>query len=210
MNAEKRVFDLVLAIPALLLLSPVAIVVAVAILVGMGHPILFRHQRLGMHGKVFTVYKFRTMTNAAGPDGGLLPDAQRMTPLGRIIRRSSLDELPQLLNVVHGNMSLVGPRPLLVRYAPYFTREERLRFSVRPGITGLALILGRNDLPWDARIAADVRYVREWSLWLDFRILATTLWHVARRKGLRLDPSQSMPDFDEEREARARGDSRGL
>jgi lipopolysaccharide/colanic/teichoic acid biosynthesis glycosyltransferase len=209
MNAEKRVFDLVLTTPALVLLSPVMAVVAVAVYVGMGRPVLFRHQRLGMQGKVFVVYKFRTMTDARDLQGRLLPDSERITHLGSLLRKSSVDELPQLLNVIQGTMSLVGPRPLLVRYAPYFTKEERQRFSVRPGITGLALILGRNDLPWDARMSADVQYVEKWSLWLDFRILATTLWHVARRKGLRLDPSQSMPDFDEERKARAKGDSRG-
>lgn len=202
----KRAFDLVLTIPALIVLSPLLGLIALAVWALIGSPILFRQQRPGLRARAFTVYKFRTMTDARDAQGNLLPDVERLTPFGRFLRSASLDELPELFNVLKGEMSLVGPRPLLMRYYPYFTGEERVRFLVRPGITGLAQISGRNDLPWDLRIAADVRYVQEWSLWLDVRILLVTVWYSLTRQGLRVDPGASMLDFDEERRSRPHGD----
>ncbi|MBN1640890.1 MAG: sugar transferase, partial [Anaerolineae bacterium] len=158
-------------------------------------------------GKPFTLIKFRTMTDARDADGKLRPDAERLTPLGRFLRSTSLDELPELLNVIRGEMSLVGPRPLLMRYDPYFRASERSRFLVRPGITGLAQVSGRNDLPWDERIAADVRYVDECSLGLDLAVLFSTAWQALRREGLRVDPGTNMLDFDEERRREFSGEA---
>jgi lipopolysaccharide/colanic/teichoic acid biosynthesis glycosyltransferase len=140
------------------------------------------------------------MSEERDETGDLLPDGDRLTPLGRWLRKLSLDELPGLLNVIRGEMSLVGPRPLLERYTPYYTAAERLRFTMLPGITGLAQVSGRNELGWDERIAADVEYIREWSLFLDLRILALTLWRVLTRSGCRVDPGSTMLDFDEERQ----------
>jgi lipopolysaccharide/colanic/teichoic acid biosynthesis glycosyltransferase len=195
----KRASDLILAIPALLVLSPVLGIVALLIRVKLGSPVLFRQARPGRNGAPFTALKFRTMTDARDDSGTLLRDAERLTPLGRFLRTSSLDELPELFNVIRGDMSLVGPRPLLLRYIPYFTETERIRFTVLPGITGLAQVSGRNDLSWEERIAADVQYVRTWSLLLDLRILLKTLVRVLTRHGLRVDPRSTMRDFDEER-----------
>lgn len=145
------------------------------------------------------MYKFRTMTDAMDNSGNLLPDSQRLTRVGRFLRSTSLDELPELFNVLKGDMSLVGPRPLLMRYMPYFTSRERLRFSVRPGITGLAQVSGRNTLPWDDRLELDVQYVEKWSLKLDWHILWLTLRHVLQKRGVEVDPRSVMLDLDEER-----------
>lgn len=199
MRIVKRFVDFALALLAFVVLLPLMAGVAGVILVSMGSPVLFRDRRLGIHENTFVMWKFRTMTEARGPSGALLPDSERLTGVGRALRRASLDELPQLLNVVCGSMSIVGPRPLPPRYKPHFRDEERVRFSVRPGITGLALVLGRNDLPWDERLAADAWYVREWSLSLDFRIMLRTLWSVLMRRGVRVDPSAVMDDLDVER-----------
>lgn len=195
----KRALDVLLTLPALVVLSPMLAVLAVLVRVRLGAPVLFRQTRPGLHGHPFTILKFRTMTDARNDVGQLLPDTERLTMLGRFLRSTSLDELPELITVLKGDMSLVGPRPLLLRYYPYFTDEERIRFEVRPGITGLAQISGRNDLSWDMRIASDVYYCHEYSLMLDVRIIAETLWHVVRRQGVRVDPGSTMLDFDEER-----------
>ena len=169
-----------------------------------GRPVIFRQKRPGLRGVPFTLYRFRTMNDACGPRGELLPDSQRLTPLGRFLRKTSLDELPELINVLKGNMSLVGPRPLLERYYPYFIGEERARFLVRPGVTGLSQVQGRNDLSWDLRIAKDVEYVQRYSLLLDLRILLLTLLRVLRQGGVRVDPGATMLDFDEERRRHGR------
>lgn len=195
----KRALDLALTLPALLLLSPLLLVLAALVRLLLGDPILFRQGRPGLRGRIFTLYKFRTMTDARDEAGGLLPDTDRFTAFGRFLRLSSLDELPELMNVVRGDMSLVGPRPLLVRYYPYFTPAERARFLVRPGITGSSQVHGRNDLSWDLRLGLDVQYVNHCSLGLDLSILLLTLWRVLSRDGLRTDPGASMLDFDEER-----------
>ena len=198
----KRVFDLALSIPALVVFSPVLLGIGLLVRLKLGSPVLFRQERLGLNGRLFMIDKFRTMTDEHDEGGHLLPDAQRLTKFGRVLRSTSLDELPELFNVLKGEMSIVGPRPLLMRYSPYFTEDERLRFSVKPGITGLAQISGRNDLNWDQRMATDVRYVNELSFALDLHIMLLTLWHVISQHGLQVDPGATMLDFDEERRRR--------
>ena len=200
----KRLFDLVVASIATLFLSPVFFVVGVLVYWKLGSPILFRQQRPGLHGKPFTLYKFRTMTNARDANGNLLPDADRLTSFGRFLRRTSLDELPELINVLKGDMSLVGPRPLLMQYMPYYTPREQLRHSVRPGITGLAQISGRNMVDWDSRLALDVEYVENWTLWLDIKILFKTVANVMRRSGVVDVPVSIMNDLDIERSEKRR------
>ena len=195
----KRALDLLVAFTALALLLPLLAVVALFVRLNLGSPIVFRQQRPGLNVRPFTLYKYRTMTDRRDEQGRMLSDAERLTAFGWLLRSTSLDELPELWNVLRGDMSLVGPRPLLMRYTPYFTDEERLRFLVRPGITGLAQISGRNNLSWDLRIAADVRYVRECSFVTDLRILFITAGRVVTRQGLQVDPGASMLDFDEER-----------
>ncbi|MCU0501379.1 MAG: sugar transferase [Anaerolineae bacterium] len=198
----KRALDLVLVSLALVIAAPVLGIVGVLVRAKLGSPVLFRQQRPGLYGRPFTIYKFRTMSDDRDAQGNLLPDTDRLPSFGKHLRNTSLDELPELWNVFRGEMSLVGPRPLLMRYTPYFSDEERQRFSVRPGITGLAQVSGRNDLNWDARLAADVRYVQQYSLRLDLRILFTTLWRVLGREGLQVDPGSVMLDLDAERRIR--------
>jgi sugar transferase EpsL len=197
----KRSLDVVVAGLGLILLSPVAIACAVVIWAKMGRPVFFRQRRLGFHERPFTLIKFRTMGTEQSLDGDLLPDGQRLTEVGRFLRRTSLDELPTFWNVLRGDMSLVGPRPLLMRYLPYFTPEERRRFSVRPGVTGLAQVRGRNELSWSHRLAADIEYVDRWSLALDLSILGRTLAQVVRAQGVVEDTNTVMRDLDEERSA---------
>jgi sugar transferase EpsL len=191
-----------MAITSLVTLSPVLVGIAFLVRLKLGSPVLFRQLRPGKGGVPFLLMKFRTMTDARDAAGQPLPDAGRLTPFGRWLRSTSLDELPELVNVLKGEMSLVGPRPLLMRYYPYFTQAEQARFEVRPGITGPAQISGRNDLPWDSRIEADIRYIRTYSLWLDVKILILTVWRAVTRHGLRVDPGATMIDFDEERKRR--------
>lgn len=195
----KRSLDLLLAGLGLVLVSPLMGALALLVQWRLGKPALFRQVRTGLNGHPFTIFKFRTMKDTRDGAGRLLSDGERLTPLGSFLRASSLDELPELFNVIRGDMSLVGPRPLVPQYDPYYTAEERERFGVRPGITGLAQISGRNDLPWDARLAADVEYARNASLALDLRILLRTLWLVVRRRGARPDPRGAMLDLDVER-----------
>jgi sugar transferase EpsL len=204
----KRNFDLIVSLTGLLVLAPLLLVLALMVRVFLGAPVLFRQQRPGRYGRPFLMYKFRTMTDRRDGAGNLLPDADRLTPFGSLLRSTSLDELPELINVLRGEMSLVGPRPLLMRYYPYFSEAERERFRVRPGITGLAQVSGRNDLCWDERIAADLNYVRRQSLRLDLGILALTVWRVVRRSGVRIDPGATMMDFDVERRLRLEGEGR--
>lgn len=164
---------------------------------------LFIQQRTGKHEKLFRVYKFRTMRNACDSRGDLLPDADRITRFGSWLRKTSLDEIPQLINILLGQMSFVGPRPLLVKYLPYYSARERLRHSVKPGITGLAQVAGRNALGWDARLQLDCRYVESVSLALDLRILWKTIGKVFRAEDLYVDPRSIMRDLDVERKAQA-------
>ncbi len=195
----KRFLDVTMAAVALVLLAPVLAAVACLIRIRMGTPVLFRQERAGIHKKSFMVVKFRTMGDGKGPDGTLLPDRLRLTPLGVLLRKTSLDELPQLWNVLKGDVSLVGPRPLPLHYLPYFTDRECLRFSVIPGITGWAQIHGRNEASWSERFARDVWYVQHWSVMLDLRILARTVLQVLTSKGVVTDARSIMLNLDEER-----------
>jgi len=180
----KRVFDLLVTVPALVLLSPVIGVLALLVRINLGKPVLFRQQRPGLNGRVFTLYKFRSMRDALDPTGLPLPDEARLTRFGRIMRAASLDELPELWNVLRGEMSLVGPRPLLVQYLDRYSPEQARRHEVLPGITGWAQINGRNALTWEEKFRLDVWYVDHWTLGLDLKILARTVWKVLSREGI--------------------------
>jgi len=180
----KRAFDLATTIPALIILSPLIGLISLLVRIRLGSPVLFRQQRPGLHGQPFTLYKFRTMTDARDAQGNLLPDAQRLMPLGRFLRSTSLDELPELFNVFKGDMSLVGPRPLLMRYLDRYTPEQMRRHEVKPGITGWAQVNGRNAVTWEQKFALDVWYVSNVSLWLDMKIIALTVWKVFKREGI--------------------------
>jgi lipopolysaccharide/colanic/teichoic acid biosynthesis glycosyltransferase len=191
----KRLFDVVCALVLLILAAPVLLAVGVAIWLTMGSPVLFRQLRPGQHCRLFRLFKFRTMRDAAGPNGAPLPDIERLTPLGAFLRRTSLDELPQLWNVLKGDLSLVGPRPLLPEYLDLYTAEQARRHEVRPGITGWAQVNGRNALSWEDKFALDVWYVDHWNLWLDLRILWMTLIKVLKREGIQATDHATMPEF---------------
>ncbi|MDW8107132.1 MAG: sugar transferase [Armatimonadota bacterium] len=190
----KRGVDIVGSSLMLLILSPLMLVLALLVWRKMGRPILFRQVRPGLHGKPFVMYKFRTMTDARDAQGNLLPDSERLTPFGKWLRATSLDELPELFNVLKGDMSLVGPRPLLMEYLDRYTPEQARRHEVKPGITGWAQIHGRNALSWEEKFKLDVWYVDHWSLWLDFKILWHTLWVVLKREGIN-QPGQATVEY---------------
>jgi lipopolysaccharide/colanic/teichoic acid biosynthesis glycosyltransferase len=194
-DALKRVVDIVGASAALVLLSPLLALVALLVRVRMGTPVLFRQQRPGRDGAPFVMTKFRTMTDRRDSEGELLPDAERLTALGRWLRRTSIDELPELLNVVQGDMSLVGPRPLLMEYLPRYSAEQARRHEVRPGITGWAQVNGRNAVTWDEKFALDVWYVDHRSLRLDFEILAKTVSQVFSGHGVSAPGHATMAPF---------------
>lgn len=191
----KRLLDLTLVITALILLAPLYVLIALLIRLKLGAPVLFRQQRAGLHGTPFEMFKFRTMTNARDRYGQLLPDAERLTPLGRFLRSTSLDELPELINVLKGHMSLVGPRPLLVRYLGRYSPEQMRRHEVRPGLTGWAQVRGRNALSWEDRFALDVEYVDHISLWKDLQIVTLTVWVILARKGINQSEGITMEEF---------------
>jgi lipopolysaccharide/colanic/teichoic acid biosynthesis glycosyltransferase len=191
----KRLFDLFGFLSALLLLSPVFLLTAWQVRRRIGVPVLFRQIRPGLAGRPFELLKFRTMTDERGPDGQLLPDKDRLTPFGRWLRASSLDELPELWNVLKGEMSLVGPRPLLVEYLPRYTPEQARRHEVRPGITGWAQVNGRNAISWEEKFKLDVWYVDNQSLWLDLKILWLTIKKVLVRDGISAQGDATMPKF---------------
>ncbi|MGB4192499.1 MAG: sugar transferase [Limnohabitans sp.] len=192
----KRLFDCVAALLALLLLALPLLALVWLIRRKLGSPVLFRQVRPGLHGKPFTMVKFRTMTDERGPDGALLPDAQRMTPFGRFLRSSSLDELPELWNVLRGEMSLVGPRPLLMEYLPLYSTHQARRHEVRPGITGWAQVNGRNAISWQDKFALDVWYVDHRSMWLDLKILWLTVRKVLVRDGISAAGEATMTRFE--------------
>jgi len=181
---SKRLLDLALTIPALILLAPILALVALFVRIQFGAPIFFRQQRPGLHGNAFDLLKFRTMTDARDAAGNLLPDAARLTRFGRFLRSSSIDELPELINVLRGEMSLVGPRPLLMEYLDRYTPEQMRRHDVLPGISGWAQVNGRNALEWGQKFALDVWYVEHQSLWLDLKIVAITIWKILVREGI--------------------------
>lgn len=191
----KRAIDVLGAATGLALTAPLIGGAAVAIRATMGAPVFFRQERPGLGGKPFRIFKFRTMSDARGPDGALLSDAERLTAVGRFIRSTSLDELPQLLNVLLGDMSLVGPRPLLMRYLSRYSERQARRHEMPPGITGLTAVRGRNALSWAEKFELDVRYVEEWHLGLDLLILFETLLRVVQREGISNAEHATMPEF---------------
>ena len=191
----KRALDLGLAVPAMVALAPVALTVAALARTKLGSPVLFRQARPGQDGRIFELVKFRTMTDERDASGALLPDSRRLTPFGQWLRRSSLDELPTLWNVIRGDMSLVGPRPLLVRYLDRYTAEQRRRHEVAPGITGWAQIQGRNAITWKEKFALDVWYVENVSLRTDLAILFRTINQVLRQRDISAEGHATMPEF---------------
>lgn len=192
----KRLFDFFCSFIGLAILAPVMIFIAILVKKKLGAPVLFRQDRPGLEGKLFTMVKFRTMRDACDSAGNELPDGERLTDFGAFLRSTSLDELPELWNVLKGDMSIVGPRPLLVRYLPFFTDDERLRFTIRPGITGWAQINGRNQADWDHRLADDIWYVKNRNIFLDIRIIYKTISKVLSRDGAIPDANLVMGDLD--------------
>ncbi|MBW4619068.1 MAG: sugar transferase [Cyanosarcina radialis HA8281-LM2] len=191
----KFILDRLAAALALLVLSPLMLIVAIAIYIWIGRPIVFTQPRPGKDSRIFTFYKFRTMTDERDDRGHLLPDDQRLTPIGQFLRQTSLDELPQLWNVLKGDMSLVGPRPLIVEYLPRYSPEQARRHEVKPGITGLAQIQGRNALGWEEKFRLDVWYVDNWSLWLDGKIMFLTLFKVLQQEGINQEGYTTSEEF---------------
>jgi len=191
----KRVLDVVGASFGIVLAAPFMLGIGIAIRTTMGSHVFFRQIRPGLHGKPFAMYKFRTMTDERDAEGHLLPDAKRLTPFGQFLRRSSIDELPELINVLRGDMSLVGPRPLLMQYLNRYTPEQARRHEVKPGITGWAQINGRNAITWEEKFAYDVWYVDHCSLGLDLRIIMLTVWKVLRREGISHGGEATMTEF---------------
>ena len=191
----KRIIDVGAACIALLALSPLFLLLSALIGITMGRPVFFTQYRPGWHARPFRLLKFRTMTNERNNDGALAPDAQRLTALGRFLRATSLDELPELINVVRGEMSLVGPRPLLMQYLERYSDEQRRRHEIRPGITGWAQVNGRNALTWEQKFAHDLYYVDHVSPWFDLKIVGTTIWHVITKKGISAAGYATMPEF---------------
>ncbi len=192
----KRLFDLLLSLTGIIVLLPVLLVLWILVRVKLGSPALFTQERPGKNEKVFKLYKFRSMTDERDKNGELLPDEIRLTRFGRLLRATSLDELPELFNILKGDMSLIGPRPLLVRYLPYYTKEERHRHDVRPGLTGLAQVNGRNALGWEDRFAYDLEYVNHLTFGMDIKIIAMTVGKVLKRSGTLSGADQTVADFD--------------
>ncbi|HAA86240.1 MAG TPA: sugar transferase [Kosmotogaceae bacterium] len=195
----KRPLDFVLSLIAIVVLSPVFLVVAILVRIKLGKPVLFKQKRPGLNEKVFTIYKFRTMVDERDSEGNLLSDDARLTIFGKALRRTSLDELPELINILKGDMSFVGPRPLLLRYLPYFTERERARSKVRPGVTGLAQVSGRNAVSWRDRFAADLEYVENLSFILDLWIILRTVKAIMTPKDVLMGNENFVKDLDIER-----------
>ena len=191
----KRCLDFVLSLIALLILSPVLLIVAILVRCKLGSPIIFKQQRPGLHEKIFCMYKFRTMTDAKDEQGNLLPDEVRLTKFGKALRSTSLDELPELFNILKGDMAIVGPRPLLVQYLPRYNERQHHRHDVRPGFTGLAQVNGRNSISWQEKFEWDVRYVENVSFLMDLRIIAKTVKVVLKRDGISSETSATMEEF---------------
>ncbi|WP_420177131.1 sugar transferase [Kerstersia gyiorum] len=200
----KRIFDIFASATAIILLSPVFIIIGWQIKRRLGSPVLFQQIRPGLNNQPFKMIKFRTMRDAYDSTGAPLPDAERITSFGRFLRSTSLDELPELWNVLKGDMSIVGPRPLLLEYLEYYTPEESLRHQVRPGITGLAQTNGRNATTWNDRLAYDIEYVNTHTLWLDMKIIFKTIYQVYKREGVVVVPSSAYKKLSEERRALAK------
>lgn len=202
----KRLLDFILSLGAIVCLLPVYLVVAILVRMKLGNPVLFTQDRPGKDSKIFKMYKFRSMTSEKDAEGNLLPDEVRLTKFGRALRATSLDELPELFNILKGDMSIVGPRPLLVRYLPYYTMEEQKRHNVRPGLTGLAQVNGRNYLCWNERLAKDVEYVNNLSFKGDLAIIFKTVMQIIRKQDVAVDSYAVEPDLDEERKIEEKND----
>jgi sugar transferase EpsL len=194
MPVSKRIFDLIGTTLGLIILSPFIFLTGLSIAIFLGTPIFFRQQRPGYKGNPFFIYKFRTMTDASDSAGSLLPDSERLTRLGRFLRALSLDELPELFNILRGEMSLVGPRPLLMEYLERYSPEQMRRHDVYPGLTGWAQVNGRNAIAWQDKFRYDVWYVDNWSFWLDIKIFLMTLWKVIKREGI-TQPGQTTTEY---------------
>lgn len=192
----KRLLDILLSLCGIIVLSPVYLVLWVLVRIKLGNPALFTQERPGKDGKLFKLYKFRSMTSERDANGELLPDEVRLTRFGKLLRSTSLDELPELFNILKGDMSLIGPRPLLVRYLPYYTEEESHRHDVRPGLTGYAQVNGRNALGWEERFAYDLEYVKNVSFLMDLKIIGMTVGKVLKRSGTLSGADQTVADFD--------------
>lgn len=196
----KRILDLILSLMALILLMPLMIIIGILVRINLGSPIIFKQKRPGKNEKIFTLYKFRTMTDKRDIDGNLLPDEYRLTKFGKFLRSTSLDELPELINIIKGDMAIVGPRPLLVEYLPYYTEEEKHRHDVRPGLTGLAQVNGRNLLEWDERLKKDLEYINSISVKNDLFIIFRTIINVIKRKDIAVGREHNMLSLNKERE----------
>lgn len=195
----KRFLDVILSALALIILSPIMIILYVLVLVFLGRPGIFKQERPGKNEKIFTLYKFRTMTDAKDKNGKLLPDSKRLTKFGKFLRSTSLDELPELINIIKGEMSIVGPRPLLVEYLPYYTKEERHRHDVRPGLTGLAQVNGRNAISWEEKFLEDIKYVKKITFRGDVAIIIKTIGSVFHRSGILMGNSHKYKKLNIER-----------
>lgn len=198
----KRLLDFVLSLLAIIVLSPVLLITAILVRNKLGSPVIFRQERPGKNEKIFTLYKFRTMTDEKDEEGNLLPDEVRLTKFGKMLRSTSLDELPELFNILKGDMSIVGPRPLLVSYLPYYNEEEKHRHDVRPGLTGLAQVSGRNYIAWDDRFKKDVEYVSNQSFLLDIKVIINTIKIVLKKSDIATDTRTVESNFAEERKAK--------
>lgn len=192
---SKRIFDLITAFLALLVFSPVMLAVAILVRIKLGRPVIFGQRRPGYQTKLFTIYKFRTMLDCCDANGNLLPDAERLTPFGKVLRSTSLDELPELWNVLKGEMSWVGPRPLLIAYLDRYSPEQNRRHEVLPGLTGWAQVNGRNAISWQEKFNLDVWYVDHWSFWLDLKILFMTFWKVLKRDSINAPGEATSGEF---------------
>jgi lipopolysaccharide/colanic/teichoic acid biosynthesis glycosyltransferase len=197
----KRFFDFFLSLIALVVLSPILLIIYILSMILLGGNPIFKQYRPGKNGKIFPLYKFRSMTNKKDKNGNLLPDAKRLTKVGTFVRKTSIDELPQLINVLKGDMALIGPRPLLPRYLPFYTERERLRHTVRPGISGWAQVNGRNNITWDNKLECDAYYAEHVSLWLDIKILWLTLYKVVKREGVIVDKAENYLDVERQKRA---------
>lgn len=195
----KRMLDFILSLIALIILSPVLLIVAILVRIKLGSPIIFKQQRPGKNEKIFTLYKFRTMTDKKDENGNLLPDSERLTKFGKLLRSTSLDELPELINILKGDMAIVGPRPLLVEYLPYYTEEEKHRHDVRPGLTGLAQVNGRNSISWEEKFKYDVQYVKKITFLGDLKIILKTVKKTVKREDILVGKEFKVGKFIDQR-----------
>lgn len=196
----KRILDLILSLMALIVLMPLMIIIGILVRINLGSPIIFKQKRPGKNEKIFTLYKFRTMTDKRDIDGNLLPDEYRLTKFGKFLRSTSLDELPELINIIKGDMAIVGPRPLLVEYLPYYTEEEKHRHDVRPGLTGIAQVNGRNEISWEEKLKYDTEYIKEISFYSDLKIIFKTIKKTIKRKDIKMGKELQFGKLNVERE----------